>query len=250
MNYTTTIKAGYRLLNSIYLGTEAIEQSGLLRGSKVSVAIKEKPEFAVTGTLNSSGILSGMAKVYRWLDLQEGDVLNFEVLSQDQIPIIVVSKAGTGAQGEKPPQVTPVVASGEKVFRRQHLRPIHIELFAPENLNRWEPENEPDVYMAFGVLQEYTKFRYCCATSQSLLDRLGSTISPKPDAILVDDETDEYLVAEFKMVSSDFVKNHKREDIDVLIVWVDNATDKSQLPPTVLCLREIARAAAQEQIMG
>jgi hypothetical protein len=134
------------------------------------------------------------------------------------------------------------------VFQRQRLRPIHIELFSPENLNRWVPENEPDVYMAFGVLQEYTRYRYCCATSKRLLDLLGFQADTKPDAVLVDDNTGEYVVAEFKMRSSAYCENHKPGDVDVLIVWEHDSDESDKLPPHVLSLREIAREAAQELI--
>jgi hypothetical protein len=70
----------------------------------------------------------------------------------------------------------------------------------------------------------------------------------KPDAVLVDDETSEYLVAEFKMRSSAFALNHQPDDVDVLIVWEDDERDRSRLPRAVVSLRDIARTAAKELI--
>jgi hypothetical protein len=121
-------------------------------------------------------------------------------------------------------------------------------VFRPENLLNWQPESEPDVYIAFGILQEYTQYRYCCATSTALNTKLGFTVGTKPDAILISNDTDEYLVAEFKMQSSSFKVNHQRTDIDVLIVWQDDEENRGILPPTVVCLEEIARLAAIEII--
>jgi hypothetical protein len=192
-----------------------------------------------------------MSRIYKALNLANGDVIQYEIDSPNQITITFVKKAGvsTGAPTPSTP-ITPPPPATDSVFVRQKLRPLHIELFTPENLNRWEPENEPDVYMAFGVLQEYTNYRYCCATSKSLLDRLGFSADTKPDAVLVAEDTGEYLIAEFKMKSSDFSRNHKPEDVDVLVVWEADEADLSKLPPEVLHLREISKTAAQELISG
>jgi len=58
----------------------------------------------------------------------------------------------------------------------------------------------------------------------------------------------EYLVAEFKMSSSAFTSNHNKEDIDVLVVWDDDESERTRLPDHVRCLRDIARSAAMEII--
>lgn len=256
MTYSTKIKDGYRRLNSLYLNSEVIRGECIILGTKISVFVSSKPGHSAEGTLSAAGALSGMVKIYRWLNLETDDIVRFEVLAANQIIITEVQKhdapssTPTGQIAAPLPAIEDAGPENESVFRRQRLRPIHIELFSPENLNRWEPENEPDVYMAFGVLQEYTKFRYCCATSKQLLDRLGFNAVTKPDAILVDSETGEYLIAEFKMSSTAFALNHSAADVDVLIVWSDDAIDRSNLPAVVLSLREIARTAAQELIRG
>lgn len=245
------ITSGYRKLYVLFLGKAAMSDEKLSPGHAV-VLIRNQPEFSAEGTLNSAGALSGMARLYSKLSLKLGDEIQIEITGENQLTILNVTRALSemGREAEEVFDENPKSeASRESVFQRRRLKPIHIELFAPENLNRWNPENEPDVYMAFGVLQEYTRFRYCCATSQSLLTRLGfPNDRTKPDAILISEDSGEYLVAEFKMRSSAFKSNHQADDIDVLIVWEDDETDRTHLPPTILSLREIARSAAQEII--
>ena len=115
-----------------------------------------------------------------------------------------------------------------------------------ENLNNWEPETETDVYMAFGVLEEYTDYKYCCGVSQSLLSKLGAQYEErsKPDAILISRISEAYLMAEWKKKSSDYKINHNPADVDVLVVWHDDEEDRSSLPYHALCLKTIARVAA------
>lgn len=245
---SSEVTAGYKKLYVLYFGRLAIIEPGLSPG-KVSLLIHDKPGFSAQGTLSASGALSGMARAYNELNIQVGDIVECEVTSANQVLVTGVMR-GAPYVVETPRTSDSTAVAAESVFQRQRLKSIHIELFSPENLNRWEPENEPDIYMAFGVLQEYTRFRYCCATSRQLLDKLGFKADTKPDAILVNDGTSEYVVAEFKMQSSSFDGNHKPSDVDVLIVWDDDERDRSKLPPDVLCLREIAREAAQEIIKG
>lgn len=47
------------------------------------------------------------------------------------------------------------------------------------------------------------------------------------------------------MRSSQFALNHKPEDVDVLVCWYDDASDKSKLPSQVVSLMEIAKKAAE-----
>ena len=51
-------------------------------------------------------------------------------------------------------------------------------------------------------------------------------------------------MAEWKKSSSDFKSNHKPDDVDVLVCWLDDETDRLLLPPKVLALRDVARTAA------
>jgi hypothetical protein len=251
MTYETEITPTYLRLYILNLGRDSVSTGRIARISKVSAFIKSSPGVSAQGSVSIHGGVSGMSRIYKALNLASGDMIQYEIDSPNQITIVSVRKAGVTTAASTPPQsITPPPPTKDSVFVRQKLRPLHIELFTPENLNRWEPENEPDVYMAFGVLQEYTNYRYCCATSKSLLDRLGFTAGTKPDAILVAEDTGEYLIAEFKMKSSDFSKNHKSGDVDVLVVWEADETDSSKLPLAVLPLREISKTAAQELISG
>ena len=140
---------------------------------------------------------------------------------------------------QSPAAAAEAVTTTRSVFQRQGLRYLFIEPFAPGNLARWNPRTEPDVYMVFGVLAEYTDYRYASGASKEILDRLGYTAPTKPDAVLIDRGTDEYLMSEFKVKSSDFKSNHKPEDVDVLVCWIDDETNRGQLPPAVLALKTL-----------
>lgn len=92
--------------------------------------------------------------------------------------------------------------------------------------------------MVSGVLQDYTNYQYCCGISKSILTSLGhKQESAKPDAILIDRQTNEYVLAEWKMKSSDFTKNHHKDDVDILIVWIDDEKDRSKLPLETIALK-------------
>ena len=248
---TANITSGYARIFTFYFGAADMRAAGLSPG-RVVVTVRENPSLTAEGNLNTNGALSGMSPLYRGLSLQDGDMIEAEPAGATAIVVTGIIRSGGYRDVDLPtlPEENSAQGSIRPVFQRQQLRALHIEVFSPENLNRWEPSTETDVYMAFGVLQEYTRHRYCCATSQALLDRLGFEAPTKPDAILVDNDTREYLVAEFKMRSSAFALNHKPEDVDVLVVWDDDAKDRLALPREVVSLREIARQAAQELIRG
>lgn len=243
MPYRTRIKPSYVMLRSLYLGAEAMRDPGIVPGT-VTALIADDDDFAVEGTLNAQGYLSGMAKLYHRLNLRSGMELEFEVNEEGSLiitpPPVPLGGAGGVAVGQGP------IPVAETVFSRMNLRRIHIEPFRAENLDNWEPENETDVYLAFGVLQEFTDFQYCCAASQALLDRLGANYdgAAKPDAILIDRSTDEYLMAEWKKHSSDYKTNHRPGDVDVLVCWHDNERNRDVLPTRVLPLHRVAKDAA------
>lgn len=85
-----------------------------------------------------------------------------------------------------------------------------------------------------------------CA-SKAVLDKLGATYegTAKPDAILIDRLSDEYIMAEWKKYSSEFKDNHQPEDVDLLVCWTDNEKDRNKLPAKVLALHTIAKTAAE-----
>lgn len=240
MTYTTKLQPGYVVLRSIYLGADAVRDGKLTPGSRITVVV-EGTDISAQGTLNTQHGLSGMAKLYRALGLKAGDTISFSI-PQPGGPVVLSTG---GAAAPPPPQST---APSETVFDRQKVKHIHIEPFRPENLDNWEPENETDIYLALGVLQEFTDFEYCCATSKSLLDRIGVVCTEKPDAILVDRVTDQYIIAELKKYSSTFKSNHRPEEIDVLVCWIDDETDRAKLPPRVVALAKVAKAAIAQRL--
>ncbi|XXT15363.1 hypothetical protein WME94_34445 [Sorangium sp. So ce429] len=245
--FVATITPSYVTLRSLYLEASAWETQLLEAGGKATVLLDGDKEFSAEGKLNPRGGLSGMAKLYKRLGLSTGMSIEYTIPSKNTL-VVYPPSSNTGAG--VPPAPTP--SANETVFERKKLKHIHLEAFRPENLNHWEPETEPDVYLAFGVLQEFTDFQYCCGASKALLQKLGAISEgiTKPDAILIDRATDQYLMAEWKMRSSDFSSNHKAEDIDVLVCWIDDETDKGKLPPRVLALKNVARQAAESTLDG
>lgn len=245
--YEATVKPSYIELRSIYIGVAALKDEDLTLGL-ITVLIENDDKFAVEGTLNAHGLLTGMAKLYGKLPLVDGAKLEFVV--QDDGTIIVQSPKpleGAAQQG-----ADEAAAAEQTVFEKKQFKHIHIEAFRPENLDNWEPETEPDVYLAFGVLQELTDFQYCCGASKALLAKLGADYeeAAKPDAILIDRKSDRYLIAEWKKLSADFKTNHKPEDIDVLVCWHDNELDRTKLPLRVLALHAVAKKMAETKFGG
>lgn len=235
--FAAKITPAYVTLNSLYLGAEAWA-SNMLEPGRATVLLDGDSTFLAEGKLNSKGGLSGMAKLYRRLQLSAGMELRFHIPSLNTL-VVYPTPEETNATPPSTPQT---------VFERRNLRHLHIQPFRPENPKHWEPERETDVYLAFGVLQEFTAYQYCCGASKDLLMRLGAfdeTVT-KPDAILIDRATDQYLMAEWKMRSSHFSLNHKKDDVDVLVCWFHDAVDTSALPARVLSLRDVARIAAEE----
>ena len=100
--------------------------------------------------------------------------------------------------------------------------------------------------MAFGVLQDYTDYQYCCGASKDLLNTLGANYDDtcKPDAILIDRRDGQYVMAEWKKCSADFKVNQSREDVDILMRWHDNELNRSLLPPVVVALHAVAKKVA------
>lgn len=240
--FTCTIKRSYSELRSLYIGVDGRKHSNYRTG-KVTVFLANDAGFSIEGTLNSAGYLSGMAKLYKKLNLLEGTEVKYSILEDGSIKIL---------SPEIAPE--PVITRGsteiKTVFQAKQLKHIHIEPFRPESLNTWEPETETDIYLAFGVLQQFTDYQYCCGASKALLTKLGALYddSSRPDAILISRITDEYMMAEWKKYSSDFKLNHKADDVDVLVCWLDDELDRPSLPRTVLALHNVAKVAATTAI--
>lgn len=249
---STTIRNSHIELYAIYLPTEFVRTNDIQIGIKYDIKIQGLESPDATGTMTQSYMLGGLSKLYRFYGLQDGDEISIDF--QDDViiieppkeklkvsvesPSVEVGQGGTVSQTE--------VSVPTTVFERKKLKHIHIPEFAPANLHGWNPETETDVFLVFGRLSENTDYRYCCGCSKDLLDKLGYAAKPmgdkpgaKPDAFLIDRATDEYLIAEFKIYSSDFTLNHHAEDVDVLVCWLHDEKDPSKLPERILALKDL-----------
>jgi hypothetical protein len=197
---------------------------------------------AFVGTLQKSGRIGGLAAFYqRFPSLQPGTEVE---VGFDGVAITIHPPGAPASL----PKLNVAAPPSDYALDRKNAYRVYIAPYAPGSLNTWEPKGEPDVYMVFGRLAEFTPYRYCCAASQEVLDTLGIRIEPKPDAVLIEQGTDRYVIAEFEVESSRFIQHgHKPEDIDVLICWKDDVTDPSQRQylPKVLCLHSLIAALVE-----
>ena len=254
--FKSKIQQTHHDLRNVHLGVDFIRRYNLAYKAKYPILIDglESPETA--GTLQDTNWIGGLAKMYRAYDLHIGDEVGLDFEDGAVIVIPPANRlkpqapqpAPVQQQGEAAPiQAAPAAQVGATtVFSRQKLRHLHVPEFAPANLSGWSPETETDVFLVFGMLSENTDYRYCCGASKSLLADLGYKAETKPDAILIDRTTREYLMAEFKVYSSDFASNHQREDVDVLVRWIDDAADKAKLPDRVLALKDLREKAVRD----
>jgi len=240
----STIRKSYIDLRGINLGMPFVNDAGLIPG-KVYSMIVPGIEDDIEGTLDKSGFIGGLAKLYRVYRLDVGDKL---LVEYDGAVIKIKPPDAKCVRNITPDQQEDVLADErvQYVFEQQKLRHIHIEPYAPGNLSSWVPRSEPDVYMVFGALSEYTDYRYCCGINQALIDQLGYKAETKPDAILIDRTTGQYLMTEFKVNSNEFTSNHHKDDVDALVCWNHNETDLSKLPPIVIDLKRLLETAVRE----
>jgi hypothetical protein len=244
------INETYRKLNSVRLGIEPIKNNKLNPGILLVKNSADDDLLLECNYNKANGILSGLAKLYK-----QGYFNNkteVEYIIEDATTIKFTLPIPLQSEIEAPAVREPVLQENESVFAKRKLKHIHIEPFRAENLKNWAPNAEVDIYMIFGHLEEYTEFKYCCGTNSYLLKKLGYKFdeNSKPDAILINRATDEYLIAEFKMKSSQFKVNHHKDDIDVLVVWEDDEPNKPLLPDHVICLSIIAKEAAIDNIQA
>lgn len=226
----------YESIRSLPVGTGAISET--LNMGQVIILVHNS-EKTYSGKLNKNGVISGLSKLFCEQNLKAGMFFEYENHDIDSIKLYLPQDKNIHGSG----QVSTLDDSPSK-----KLKWFHNEVFYPDNLERWVPNAEPDVYIAFGALQEYTDYSYCGAVNKEILSKLEYFkkilhVKNKPDAILRDKKTDEYLIAEFKMKSSDYKKNHKPNDVDVLVVWRDDETDRSNLPKNVVELYKFAKIA-------
>lgn len=248
---TARINDRYKSLYSFYLGKKVVKE-GLLEAGPINVKVDyevppsdDEPSMLVTGTLNKdSGLITGMKVLYSMNVLEASDV-QYKIIDKNTIQLL---KKVKNAAGLSPASLATSGSEYKGVFESRGLKHILIEPFRPENLANWTPKTETDIYLAWGVLKEYIGYTYCCGASAAILKELGYNYSDqsKPDAILINDGNKAYVIAEMKIKSSQFKLNHKKDDVDVLVVWDDDETDRSVLPNKIICLHELAKTAAIE----
>lgn len=247
------VTSGYMKMNGVYLESSFISSNYLKRGDKYPIVIDGLPSpEEVTGRLYSNGVLGGLAPLYDNFTLGDGDEVPVKyeastiILAPPTSKLIPVSSPQSDGDKKSVPEY-----KTKYVFERQSLRHLHIERFTPGRYRDWVPRGEPDVYMVFGEVADLTKYQYCCGTATELLDRLGySTNGAKPDAILIERSTGQYLIAEFEVQSSKFkVHKHERDAVDVLVCWEDDEVDRDLIPGAVLALQPLIASAIKEGLI-
>ena len=73
-----TITSSYEVLRSFYIEA-SLTVDGIVASGRCKVAVEEDAELSAEGTLNNQGILSGMTKIYRGLDLRIGSKIYYRV---------------------------------------------------------------------------------------------------------------------------------------------------------------------------
>lgn len=267
MTFTASVAPSYRKLSSIYAGLDPVKKGKVDTGS-LNVRYKAyydreskswEYESCDCGYSLRNGLISGLARFYRFENGRLGEKydLKLKVISEQEVEIVNLPDELYATTPEDVEKAELREARG--IFEKQNLKHLHIDPFRKENLKYWTPRSEADVYLVFGVVEKYTGYKYCCGANNELLELLGyrSSNDVKPDAILIDQgvrqKTGEYVIAEFKMNSSSFTLNHKKEDVDVLVVWQDdyNGTEaerEKDLPSKVIVLSEIVRGALKEEL--
>jgi hypothetical protein len=231
------ISRTYHYIRSLPVGTRVIGDN--LNIGQVSIQLHES-NMVYTGNLNKNGVISGLSKLFCEQNLTPETTIYYENNAPDTIKLFIPNNDINDKK------VTNYFQD-DKITKR--LSWSHFEIFRPTNLKHWSPIGEGDIYIAFGVLQEYTDYSYCCAANKDTLTKIGyfndnQYDNPnKPDAILYDKQTEKYVIAEFKTKSSDYKKNHNPNDVDVLIVWEDDETDQSKLPLKIVVLYKTAKSA-------
>ena len=223
----------YKNIYSLPIGMKAINNK--LRVGPVSIFINNRQEI-YGGKLNENGVISGLSQLFREQNLRSGMMFSYENHDVDSILLYLNDDSAknemTGNQFADSPS--------------KKLKWPHNEICHPDNFKRWSPNSEIDVFFAFGLLHYMTNYSYCCALTNEVIaqieyfDRI-STAKRKPDAILHNKHTNHYLIAKFESNSSDYKKRHNPNDVDVLIVWRDNETNRSHLPMQVVELYSLAK---------
>jgi len=226
----------YKNIYSLPIGMKAISHT--LKVGPVHISI-EKRKKTYCGRLNVNGVISGLSQMFRDLKLQTGMIFTYKNHAIDSITLEftndVVSHVVPGNTFADSPS--------------SKLTWPHNEIFTPDNFHRWKPINELDVCFVFGLFYNKTGYNYCRALNSEYIDKIEyftrvSSASKKPDSILHHQESNRYLLAKFGINSSEYKQLYTSNDVDVLVVWIDDEKDRSQLPKHVVGLYQLAKQAA------
>lgn len=245
-----TLTDNYVKIRSIPVGKGVIgDGSEDLQVGPITISVSSS-DSRYDGRLNANGVVTGLTKLFVEEALTTQSELAFEVTSEGIIVLTIAKPSVKKGQAPSDEQVQPLSAIDEYVADTMQLKWIHFDAFRPANGKYWTPKTEADVYMVFGQLQDLTDYTYCCGASKEALKKIAYPLTDdsednpkKPDAILIEKATDRYVIAEFKMNSSKYRTNHQPKDVDVLIVWIDDESDRDLLPSRVVNLYETAQRA-------
>ena len=253
----------------INLGRDFVRDNEISAGESYDIEVAGMPDLDMRGTVNANGWTTGLTRLHRRFNLAVGDNLQADFQNGRVVltlPTEILQRGGTTSVVAQLPapdsdeltdsqaQAVDVAPAADEptiltVMSRFKMKHKHLEKLSPRNVNAWQPRYESDLYVVFGMLSalEALDYEYCCGTNVELLRDLKfpTASHEKPDCIVVDKATGDYLVAEFKIRSSSFTTNHSVEAIDLLFCWIHDAPPNTVLPK-VICLHAVLNAAISE----
>jgi hypothetical protein len=254
----------------INLGKTFVRVNEITPGEFYDIEIVGFPELSMGGTVNHNGWTTGLTRLHRHFNLVVGDKLEADFQNGKillSVPEDIRQRGDTasaaaqtsdpdsGVVGGPPTDAADVATATNDqasltVMSRFKMSHKHLEKLSPRNVNTWKPRYESDLYVVFGMLSalEALDYEFCCGTDIELLRDWKFPVDDheKPDCIVVDKATGDYLIAEFKIKSSRFTANHDAEAIDLLFCWDHDAPEYGKLPNKVVCLRDVLIAAINE----
>ncbi len=198
MPIPTTIKQSHIALRGVYLPAAFIAAHNLKAKQEYPLRVQGLDATDLSGTLTTANFIGGLARMYRVFDVKLDDTIELDFA--DGTIILTPPATPPVPAGPLAIAVAPQSPADETVFGRNNLKHLLIEPFRHASIKTWTPRTETDVYLVFGTLSDYqlTDYRYCCGASKELLAQLGYISESKPDAIVIDRATNQYLMASSK----------------------------------------------------
>lgn len=231
------LQKSYESIFGLPVGMKSINSK--LNIGPISVLVENKNKI-YPARLNKNGVISGLVELYRDLDLKFGMTIYYENHATDAIKIYFPKKTLKNKVAHNP-------STRNNPSRK--LKWAHNEIYDDNNFNRWTPNSKLDVCFVFGLLHDFTDFQYCGALTQDMMSKIEylknyPNATDKPDAIVFHKNTACYSIAKFECKSSEYKNHHAPNDVDVLIVWRNDETDRSLLPMHVIELYQLAKHVA------